>query len=453
MSISDFDSILDMIAGGGNPSYTGKLIGPKNALSSSAFWSCVNILADDWATLPNAPQYWVEEGISHEAAREHYLWPLMMHDANPRMTAFRFKKVMETWRNVWGNAYAEIEMNGRGQVVALWPWHPDRVKVYVRNPNDVRSPLIYQYVPFDRTQNPIVLDQDHMLHIRGTSIDGVTGLAPVTVHRQRLAIDAAMTEFEGRFYSNGANIHGLIQHPGKLGEKAARSLEQSMEKYKGLDNAHRLMILEEGMTYKETMMRLTDAQFLESMNYNGEDTCRIMKVPQHRAGYHQHSTNNNITQLSMEYVQYTMFPNASNWNAEIMSSLLSTRDRRDIYMQPDFSYLLEGDPEMRSKLYQAAGNLGAFGPDDVRHKEGLNPLKNGIGAIPRVPLNTAPLGSDAAAGKLPQIAKGNTPAEIEKAKGLIGDWLEEPEFCRGMSSEALFALCTMTGKKISSLPQ
>ena len=416
MSISDFDGVLDMIAGGGAPTYTGKLVGPRNALGVSAYWACVNVLADDFATLPTLPYRWIEPGISRQEARDHYLWPLLTEEANPRMSAHDFKKQMETWRNVWGNCFAEIEFSGRGQVKALWPWHPDRTKVWLKDPNDVRSEVFYTYVPRDRTVKPVTLSQYQVLHVRGTSLDGIIGLSPVEVFRQTLALRMAKTEFSGRFYSNGARINGTLNAPGKVTEKSEKSIRESMEKYRGLSNSHRLMILEDGMAYKEMTMPLKDAQFLESMNFDDEDIARIMKVPQHRIGLLARSTNNNIVQQSMEYVQYTLGPNAANWCGRLHCSLLSARERDSVFLEPNYDYLLQGDPEMRSKLYTVGAATGAFSPDDIRHGEKKNPLPNGLGKLPRVPLNTAPLGSDAANNPQPVKPETAEPKPEEQSK-------------------------------------
>lgn len=392
MSISDFDGVLDMIAGGA-PSYTGKLVSPRNALAISAVWACVDGLSKDWATLPVHTYRWIEPGVSKEQARDHYLWRLFMEEANPRMSAFRFKRVMEAWRNLWGNAYAEIEMNGRGQVTALWPWRPDRVKVWLENLNDVRSRIFYSYIPLDRSKKPVTLSQDNMLHVRGVSLDGITGLSPVEVHRQTMGLSLAMTEHAGRFYGNGAVVKSILTHPGKLSDKGFESLKASMDQYTGLANSWRMMILEEGLQYKDIGMKLADAQFIESQNLTGQDICRIYGYPAHKAGFLDRATNNNIEQLAMEYVQYGLGPNAANWCGEIHSSLLSARERDSVFTEPNFRYLLAADHAARAAFYQALGNLGAYSPDDIRHDEGRNPLPNGVGKLPRVMINTEPIGS------------------------------------------------------------
>lgn len=413
MSLSEFDSMLDMWAGGGSPSYTGKLIGPTSAMGIDAFWACVNVLADDYATLPVAPQQWETPGISHFEARTHYLWPLLTEEANRRMSAHDFKKQMETWRTVWGNCYAEIETNGRGQVTALWPWHPERVRVWFADPNDPRSDVWYAYLPKDRSQKPIVLNQDHILHVKGTSLDGLTGLSVVQVFRQTLALRDAKTEFSARFYGNGAQINGRLTAPGTLTPKVKEALIEAMKDHKGVSNSHRTMILEEGLKYESGMMPLTDAQFIESMGADDQAVARMMKVPQHRIGLLDRSTNNNIVQQSMEYVQYTLGPNAANWCGRMHCSLLSARERDSIFLAPDFNYLLAGDPAMRAALYTVLGNTGAYGPDDIRHGEGKNPLPNGYGKFPRVPSNTVRIDSEAA--KAPVAAPGsNVPASEPK---------------------------------------
>ena len=45
------------------------------------------------------------------------------------MTSFVFRETLMTHLLLWGNAFAQIIRNGRGQVVALYPLMPDRMEV------------------------------------------------------------------------------------------------------------------------------------------------------------------------------------------------------------------------------------------------------------------------------------------------------------------------------------
>ncbi len=407
MSLSDFDAILDMLASGGSPSYTGKMVGPRNAMGVIAVWDCVSILADDFAALPLPVNRWIEPGVSREQARDHYLWHLFMEEANPHLSAFEFKQSMEAWRNLWGNCYAEMEMNGRGQIVNLWPWRPDRVKVWLENPNDPRSNVWYSYIPMNTNQKPITLPADRMFHVRNISLDGIVGMSPIEVHRQTLGISMAQTENRGRFYGNGMTVKGSLTHPGKISDKALNSLKDSMKEYTGLQNSHRLLILEEGMEYKDVGMKMDDAQWVEDNKMTGHDICRIFKMPLHKVGYMEDATNNNIEQLSIDYVACTRIPIDTNWCGRIHHSMLSARDMKTIFVDPDYSKLMMADATARAAYYNAMKYI--LSPDQILNKEGYNPLPNGLGKFPRVPLNTAPMDSEAAKTGIQGAGKPGNP--------------------------------------------
>ncbi len=147
------------------------------------------------------------------------------------------------------------------------------------------------------------------------------------------------------------------------------------------------------------------------MNFSGEDICRIFKVPQHRAGFLARSTNNNIENESLEYVQYTLGPNAANWVSQIHCWLLSVRERQNVFVEPDYTYLLEADHAARAAYYTAMANTASVSPDEIRHREGYNPLPNGLGKLPRAMVNTAPLGSEVASGDRPTAPSPAKPPE------------------------------------------
>ena len=430
MSISDFDGVLDMIAGGGAPTYTGKLVSPRNALSISFVWSCVDVLAGDWATLPVEPYRWIDPDISRERARDHYLWPLFRESANPRMSSWFWKYVMETWRQLWGNSYAVIDENGRGQVQALWPLRPDRVKVWLEDPNDITSRVWYAYIPLDRSKKPLVFASESILHLKDMSMDGIVGLSKIEVHRNTYGLSMAMQEHSGRFYGQGAMVKSVFKHPAKLGIKGEQNMLNMLKKYEGLANSWKTMILEEGMDFKEVGMPMKDAQYIESLNANGADIARIFGVPQHRVGLMDRQTNNNIEFEGMEYVQYRLGVNASNWISECHHSLLSANEREKIFLLPDFKYLLAADHEARGKYYQSLAAAGALAPDDIRHDEGRNPLPGGIGKKPRVGVNTVPLGSELASGNRATPPPQTPKVEEEGTAALPG---EEPKRPNGLA--------------------
>lgn len=381
MSIADLDGMMDARYLG-QPTYTGKLVSPSTALSITAVWGSINAKARDIAFLPFLTFQRVEGG--QQEAMGHYCWDLLQHQVNPEMTAFRFKHLMMTWLCLWGNAYAEIDISGRGQVVGLYPWRPDRVKLYRQERG---GPLYYQYEMDGGGK--VYLPHDRVLHLRGLSTDGIFGLSPIEAAKQQLGWSMAMTEHGARYFGNGARPGGIIEVPDKLGDKAIDNLKASwLANNGGLSNAHRLAVLEQGAKWVEVATKMVDAQFLESQNFSVEDIARLYGVPPHRIGALNRSTNNNIEQQALEYIQYSLGPEVGNWINEFEYSLLSGRERSSIYLDFDFTKMLAGDHTSRAMYYTAMSNTWAITPDEIRKKEGYNAYPDGLGKLPRGPMNT-----------------------------------------------------------------
>ena len=109
-------------------STSGKRVNERSAMQMTAVYSCVRILSEAIASLP-LHLYKYDENGSKEKAIEHPLYTLLHDEPNPEMTSFVFRETLMTHLLLWGNAYAQIIRNGKGEVVALYPLMPDRMKV------------------------------------------------------------------------------------------------------------------------------------------------------------------------------------------------------------------------------------------------------------------------------------------------------------------------------------
>ncbi len=385
LSLADLDRVMDQTYGG-QASYTGKLVSQSTALAVGAVWSCIDVLAGDLATLPILT--YQRTTVGRERAYQHYLWGLLQDAANPEMTSWRFKYLMQTWVLLWGNAYAEVEINGRGQVTALWPWRPDRVRV--SRAGSSTGPLQYTYRTQDNKR--FTVPADRMFHLRGLSLDGVMGLSPIEVHKQTIGLSMAVTEHGARYFSNSARPLGILEHPQKLDDPAYLRLKADWaEQHQGLDNAHRVAILEEGMTWRETGQNMVDAQYIETAQLTDEGIARIYKVPQHRIGLLERATNNNIEEQSLEYVLYTMAPWTTNWESEIHNSLLSSRELQTVFTRFNYNGLLRGNHDAMAKFIATMRQWGILNADEIREDFlDMNPQPNGVGKTYWTPVNMLP---------------------------------------------------------------
>ena len=145
-------------------STSGKTVNERSAMQMTAVYSCVRILSEAVAGLPLHLYRYTDKG-SKEKAIDHPLYRILHDEPNPEMTSFIFRETMMTHLLLWGNAYAQIIRNGRGEVIALYPLMPDRMSVD-RSSN---GQIYYSYtVNSDDAHtlkgNTVVLKQSDVLH-------------------------------------------------------------------------------------------------------------------------------------------------------------------------------------------------------------------------------------------------------------------------------------------------
>lgn len=109
-------------------------------MQMTAVYSCVRILSEAVAGLPLHLYRYNKDG-GKEKAIEHPLYFLLHDEPNPEMTSFVFRETLMTHLLLWGNGYAQIIRNGKGEVVALYPLMPDRMTV----DRDDKGRLYYEY--------------------------------------------------------------------------------------------------------------------------------------------------------------------------------------------------------------------------------------------------------------------------------------------------------------------
>lgn len=362
-------------------SASGAVVTTSTALSVAAVWACVRVLSESVAQLPII--LYRRDGNFKERATEHPLYSLLHTAPNPEMTAYHWKQTMMVHLATHGNAYSEIEWGSDGYPVALWPLRPDRT-----TPVRVEGVLVYDVELPDGKM--VRLPAHRVLHIPGLGFDGTVGYSPIKVHRDTIGLTMATQEFGSRFFSNGARPGLILKHPATLSDDGARRLKETIEgAYTGLSNAHRAMILEEGMDIDTVGIPPDAAQFLETRQFQIADIARIYRVPPHMIQDMGRATWANTEEMAEEFVRYTLMPYMKGIEETIGLKLL-VRDERDTYF-PEFlvDSLLRANTEQRYSAYATGVQSGFLTVNEVRAKENLNPIAGGD--KPYMPLNLAPM--------------------------------------------------------------
>lgn len=376
--------LIDCFSGGASAS--GVRVTEKTAMQYTPFWASVRIISGTVGALPFMV-YQRLAGGGKERAPGHKAYALLHDRPNEHMDAVTFLETRQAHVLTYGNGYAEIQRDGAGRPVALWPLLPDRTN------RKIKDGVPYYEVQVAGGQ-VVPLPDANVLHIKGLGFDGYTGYNVAQFHREALGYGMAVKEFGSRFFSNDGNPGGVLEHPKEMSDTAYKRLNESWAKnHEGLSNAHRMQILEEGMKWAPTGIDPAKAQALEVQKFTVDDCSRIFLIPPHMISSMEFSKYNNVEQLQIEFVTRTMLYWFRKWEQEVNYKLLMPSERRKVFCEILVEALLRGNIEARGEYYAKGRQGGWFCVDDIRERENLNPLPGGAGKIFLEPLNMVPAGT------------------------------------------------------------
>jgi HK97 family phage portal protein len=363
------------------PVSSGVQVDEQKALNSSVVWACVQLIAGTLGSLPLIHYRRLPNG-GKARFTESRLYRLL-HDApNNEMSASTFAETLTAHLLLWGNAFAEIRRDNKGQVGALWPIEPWRVQ------GEREGKTLLRYVVDGSTK----LELEEMLHIPGLTPDGLWGYSPIQKAREALGLLLAAEKFGGTFFGQGSAFGGILTHPGRLAEPAEAKLRASLEaRAQGVDRAHNFVILQEGMRYDRIGIPPNDAQFLETRKFQVGEIARWFGVPPHMIGDVERSTSwgTGIEAQNIGFVTYTLRRWLVRFAQEMTRKLISPLERNLQFVEFLVDGLLRGDTTTRYQAYQVGRNGGWFSANDIRRLENLDPIGD-AGDVYLVPSNMVP---------------------------------------------------------------
>ena len=374
-SNSTAGSVYRFFLGG---SSAGKIVNERSAMQMTAVYSCVRVLSEAVAGLP-LHLYRYTDGGSKEKAIDHPLYFVLHDEPNPEMTSFVFRETLMTHLLLWGNAYAQIIRNGKGEVVALYPLMPNRMTV----DRDEKGQLYYEYqTSTDEARTTkggtVRLKPSDVLHVPGLGFDGLVGYSPIAMAKNAIGLAIAAEEYGSKFYANGAAPSGVLEHPGVL-KDPAKLRDSWTQTFGGSSNSNKVAVLEEGVKYTPISIAPNEAQFLETRKFQINEIARIFRVPPHMIGDLDRSTFSNIENMSLEFVKYTLEPWLVRWEQSMMRVLISQNDKSQYFIKFNVDGFLRGSYQERMQGYSVGIQNGFMCPNDVRSLENMDLIPEELG--------------------------------------------------------------------------
>ncbi|CAM3183272.1 MULTISPECIES: phage portal protein [Streptococcus] len=354
---------------------SGQNVDEFKAMQTTAVYACVRILSEAIASLPIHVYERTDKG--KEKRVDHPLYFLLHDEPNPEMSSFVFRETLMSHLLIWGNAYVQIIRDRSGNVISLYPLLPDKMSVH----RDSRGILYYKYQR-QTEENPnitetgtVILPQEDVLHVPGLGFDGLIGYSPIALAKNAIGMTLATEEYGASFFRNGANPGGVLEHPGIL-KDPKRVRDSWNEVYKGVANAHKVAVLEEGMKYTQIGIPPEEAQFLQTRKFQINEIARLYRIPPHMVGDLEKSSFSNIEQQSLEFVKYTLDPWVVRFEQSFKRALFLPEEKKTHFIKFNVDGLLRGDYQSRMNGYAVGRQNGWLSTNDIRELEDLNLLSD-----------------------------------------------------------------------------
>lgn len=361
---------------GGQPTSSGVRVTAETALNEATVFSACRNLAEDLASIP-LPVYRGNPQGNRQADIDYAdpAWNVLNRRANPEMTAMSLRETLHGHIALRGDGYAEIERDETMRVRALWPLRPDHMRMERNGQNGLNvagsaaGKLFYLYtLPSGQVQ---VFDRSLIFHPRGFGPDGLRGYSLVALLAETIGLALATERYGGRFFANDARPGAVLEHPKELSDKARLNIETSwQETHEGLDNAHRIAILEEGMTLKDVGIPPVDAQFLETRKLQRDLLAMALRMPPDKLGNYERATYANLEQSDIAYVRYTLTPRGTRFEQQLAADGVVDANHTAVH---DYIGLLKGDALTRATYYHSLRQDGAISGEDIRRMENFGP--------------------------------------------------------------------------------
>jgi HK97 family phage portal protein len=383
---------------GGGITKAGTLVSQQTALRLSTLLACIRVKTESFGCLPCSVYRRRPNRDGQDEAYDHPLYEILHTQPNEKMSALTFRESLNLNFDADGNSYAVIDFDKRGRVTKLTPIPYYNMEPYY---DPIADEVIYYC--YDRGKSE-VLPARKVYHVPGFSWDGLKGISIIRAAAETFGRGLALDDFTNRFFGQGMNFGMVLEFPNEVKDRE-QTRKEFEEKYGGLHNSHKPVILTNGGKISRIPISFVDAQLIEMMNLTDMQICGLERVPPHMIAHLERSTNNNIEHQGIEFVVYSMLPVVAKHEQEANRKLFSTFER-DYFVKYDLDEFMRGDSAAQATALAQMRQNGIINADEWREMKDWNPI-GGVEGQARL-VNGNMISTENAAKQLPKQA-GNTP--------------------------------------------
>lgn len=250
-------------------------MGEKEFLKSYKGWvyACVNAIAQPVADIRVRLETKTKDGWqeveSHPALD-------ILYNVNDFMSYTDLMFGTQAYIELHGNAFWYLARNKAGQIIEIWPLDPTRVDV-VKS----REAFIAGYIFRNELGEKVPFQVDEIIHFKTFNpLNPYRGIG--TVYAAALAIDTDTyaSEWQRNFFGNSAMPSALLSSEGTLNDEQYNRIRANWDaRFKGVQNAHKMAILEGGLKFTPINPTAKEMQLTDSRKSHRDEILGIFRVP------------------------------------------------------------------------------------------------------------------------------------------------------------------------------
>jgi HK97 family phage portal protein len=391
-------------------------INPRTALGYAPLYQVTSMISGDCAKLPLNVYRKSATGRTVESKHPAHRVIDMCAMPNPEVNGFKFWRRFYTSACLWGNAYAWIDRNNRGEVIGLYQLMPDRT--YMERQAGV---LYCRYQTPGGTRS---FDPADVLHVEGLSIDGLQGANIITTFRKDFMVALSAKNFLVQFFRNNMTAGGILQVKPGTKPEAIRKMEKRIEdNFQGSDKAFKTLVLKDNFVWHSTQVDPQKAQLSEIKEDSARDVARMYNVAPSRLGLKDSVSFNSEEMAKQNYHDGALSHMLLATSCECTTKLLTPAERNaGMYIEHNVNALLWADALTRSVIANSGIQAGRFSPNETRAWENADGYTGGDTYY--VPLNVQPVGQTRS-DKRTKNLNSRSPRPSTHGRGAGGEGLND----------------------------
>jgi HK97 family phage portal protein len=430
----------------GRVSDAGLPVSASSVLGHPAVWRCISLRARSCARIP-CDVYRYEPGpVANKIVdTDHDAWKLLRRRPNAVMTPYRFKRIMFAHKDLYGNAYALIDWRANGRAVALYVLDPTQTFPRV---DPETGQIMYGTIIRGQVKR---FDTSQIFHLQGLSIEPSRGLDVVEQLRHAFGLAIAQRRYRSLFFRQNARPNVTLEAPPGLSDAARERIVAGWRKAtNSVENAHRAVLLEDGVKVHEYSANLRENQVVELDEHELVQIANIFGVPPHKVGAKTNTSYKSLSEENQSFLDEGLDPDLVDFEEEAWIKLLSVREQQadSHFIEFNRRAFVRANMSQRGAFYNLGIQGGWLSRDEVRAAEGYNAIPGGEGQVFLEPLNMGRAGSVALTDEDPDAEKA--PDAEDQASSRQQQWDHESRVLRHALVQVLARDC---GRSVARLGQ